>query len=144
MYIVFPFRQPGPLPMIQMRRLLIAASLAALLLGCGPPPNITVTGTVLKDGKPLVVGPTGVLQVTLMPDVGPDEDYTSIRGECDREGHFTIQDVPPGKYKVGVEQFDPTPQVDKLNGAFHPGLGKFKREIDGKAPLEIELAKPEA
>lgn len=129
--------------MILKFRLLIPVSLAALLSGCGPPPNITVTGTVLRDGKPLTVGPTGVLQVTLMPDVGPDEDYTSKIGECNREGHFTIGDVPPGKYKVGVEQFDPTPQVDKLNGAFHAGSSKIKRDLDGKAPLAIDLAKPE-
>src|SRR5688572_12052912 len=130
--------------MLRQFCLLIPVLLVALFTGCGPPPNVTVTGTVLKDGKPLVVGPTGVLQVTLMPDVGPDEEYTSKIGECDREGKFTITDVPPGKYKVGVEQFDPTPQVDKLNGVFHPGAGKIKREIDGKAPLEIDLAKPEA
>ena len=84
-----------------------------------------------------------VLQVTLRPDVGPDEDYTSKIGECDREGKFTITDVAPGNYKVGIEQFDPTPQVDKLNGVFHPSSSKIKRTIDGQAPLAIDLAKPE-
>jgi hypothetical protein len=129
--------------MIRKFCLLIAILPAAVVVGCGPPPNVTVTGTVMKGGKPISVGPTGVLQVTLMPDVGPDEEYTSRIGECDREGHFTITDVPPGKYKVGVEQFDPTPQVDKLNGAFQAGASKIKRDLDGKAPLEIDLARPE-
>jgi len=121
----------------------LGVPLLLLVAGCGPPPNVTVTGTILKGGQPIQVSPTGVLQVTLRPDVGEDEEYTSKIGECDRAGSFRITDVPPGKYKVGIEQFDPTPQIDKLNGAFHPGSSKIKRDIDGKVPLSIDLAKPE-
>jgi hypothetical protein len=129
--------------MIRLPEFALSVSLLALAAGCGPPPNVTVTGTVLKGGQPIQVGPTGVLQVTLLPDVGPEEEYTSRIGECDRSGNFQIVDVPPGKYKIGVEQFDPTPQTDKLNGAFVAGHGKIKRDLDGKAPLNIDLAKPE-
>ena len=36
----------------------------------------------------------------------------------------------------------PNPQIDKLNGAFRAGGSKIIREIDGKMPLDIDLAKP--
>ncbi len=110
--------------------------------GCKREANITVTGRVLKNGQPLVVGPTGNLQITLVPDLPPDEHYTSRIGECDKEGNFTITNVKPGRYKIGVEQFDPNPQTDKFNGAFAASGGKILRELDGKGPVVIELTKP--
>jgi hypothetical protein len=111
--------------------------------GCGGPKNVTVTGTVLSNGKPVALSPTGTLQVTLMPDVPPDSQYTTFVNDCDKEGKFTIENVPPGKYKIGIEQLDPTPQSDKLNGKFSAANTKIIREIDGKQPLVIDLAKPE-
>jgi hypothetical protein len=120
--------------------------IVAMLLpfGCNRQTNVTVTGTVVRGGQPLKVGPTGVLQITLKPDVGEGEQFTPKTSECDRAtGKFVIPDVRPGKYKVGVQQFDPTPQVDKLNGGFLPDKNKIVREIDGKTPLTIDLDKPE-
>jgi hypothetical protein len=111
--------------------------------GCGKKQNVTVTGTVLRGGQPLKVSPSGVLQVTLVPDMEGDENFTSAIAECDRAtGAFKILDVVPGKYKIGVEQFDPNPQTDKFNAAFRADTGKIVREIDGKEPLTIDLAKP--
>jgi hypothetical protein len=115
-----------------------------LFLGCGRKANVTVKGTVVRGGQPLPVSKTGVLQVTLRPDLGEGEQYTPKVAECDRAtGQFVIPDVPPGKYKVGVEQFDPNPQTEKLNHAFTADKGKFIRDIDGKEPLVIDLAKPQ-
>lgn len=118
---------------------LIAVGLSA---GCKRESNVTVTGRVLKNGQPLAVGPTGNVQVTLVPDVSADEHYTSSIGECDKQGNFTIPNVKPGRYKIGVEQYDPNPQTDKLNGAFMAASGKIIRDLDGKAPVVIELTKP--
>lgn len=126
----------------------VRLALAGLLLlpllfsGCKRDNKVTVTGTVTRGGKPLALSPTGVLQVTLVPDVPEDQAYTSSIAECDKAGSFTIMDVTPGKYRIGVEQFDPTPQVDKLNSAFRADTGKIIRDIDGKAPLQIDLANP--
>ncbi len=129
--------------MIQMRgpEWLILAGVMACV-GCGGEELVTVTGSVSKGGQVLKTGPTGYVQVTLMPDVGADESYTSRIGECDKEGKFTITEVKPGKYKVGVEQFDPTPQTDKLNSVFAAQNGKIVRVLDGKAPLVIDLNQP--
>ena len=128
------------------RRAVIAglALIVVLVVGCNRQKTATVTGTVVRGGQPIAVSGTGVLQITLVPDVGPSENYTSKMAECDRAtGKFQIPDVKPGKYKIGVEQFDPSPLSDKLNGAFRAENGKIAREIDGKTPLMIDLAKPE-
>src|SRR4029079_9637687 len=99
---------------------------------------------IVRNGQPLKLSPTGILQVTLKPDVSEGEQLTPKTTECDRNtGKFEIRDVRPGKYKIGVQQFDPNPQVDKLNGGFLPDKGKIVRDIDGKSPLTIDLDKPE-
>lgn len=117
--------------------------LAGLALpGCGGPKNVTVTGSVLRGGKPLPLSKTGVVQVTLMPDVGPDDPYTTYIGRCEPDGSFKIEEVPPGRYKIGIEHLDPSPQDDQLRGNFRAEHGKIIREIDGKAPLVIDLTNP--
>ena len=119
-------------------------ALVAISPGCNRgPQTVTVTGRILRGGQPLAVGPTGYVQVMLLPDVGADVHYTTRVGRCEKDGTFVIPEVQPGKYKIGVEQCDPTPQSDKLNGAFRAGDSKIIRDVDGKTPIEIDLAKPE-
>jgi hypothetical protein len=111
--------------------------------GCEQRPRlVTVTGSVVRAGQPMAVSNTGYVQVMLLPDVGADENYTTRVGRCEKDGTFKITEVPPGKYKIGIEQFDPNPQIDKLNGAFRAGDSKIVVNIDGKAPLNLDLAKP--
>lgn len=130
--------------LIRQRAIVVAiAAIFAVGVGCNRQKNATVIGTVVKGGQPIAVSGTGVLQITLVPDVGAAENYTSKIAECDRTtGKFQILDVKPGKYKIGIEQFDPSPLADKLNGAFRAESGKIVREVDGKKPLTIDLAKP--
>lgn len=125
-------------------KLLPVSLLAAawLLVGCGPPPNVTATGTVVQGGQPIKLGPTGVIQITLKPDVPADKEFTTIPGRCEN-GNFTIPNVPPGKYVIGIEILDPNPMSDKLNGKLTYNYSPIKREIDGKAPLTIDVAKPQ-
>lgn len=113
----------------------------SLSLGCNQQRKVTVTGSVVQGGKAIACSATGYVQVTLMPDVGSQE-YTTRQARCENDGSFKIVEVPPGKYKIGVEQWDPNPQIDKLKGAFRVGDSKVIRDIDGKTPLAIDLAKP--
>ena len=134
------------LPSIHRQAALMAllAGVLGVAQGCNNgPKTVTARGTVLRNGQPLPLGKTGVVQVTLIPDVGPDEQYTPYVGRCDGTGKFEVLEVPPGRYKVGIEQLDPTPQDDKLRGQFAYANAKYKREVDGKKPIEIDLAKPE-
>ncbi len=112
--------------------------------GCGKKINtVTVTGSVVRNGQPIPLSKNGYVQVTLQPDLPPGAPFTPKMAECDKAtGKFEIHDVKPGKYKVGVQQFDPDPTSDKLNGAFHVDKSKIIRDIDGKTPLDIDLAKP--
>jgi hypothetical protein len=126
------------------------AAVAGLLLvfilcsGCGKSAStITVSGAVLRNGQPLPLSRNGYVQVTLHPDLPEGTPFTPKFAECDKAtGKFQIHQVLPGKYKVGIEQFDPDPTSDKLNGAFRAATSKIIREIDGKEPIVIDLAKP--
>jgi hypothetical protein len=127
-------------PSLMLRVILLAA--LANFHGCeSKPRTVTVTGSVTRGGQPLPVSKTGYVQIMLLPDVGADEHYTTRVGRCEKDGTFAIPEVPPGKYRIGIEQFDPNPQIDKLNGAFRAGDSKVIREIDGKTPIDIDLAK---
>ena len=119
-------------------------AIVAILHGCNSKPStVTVTGSVTRSGQPIPVSKTGYVQIMLLPDVGADEQYTTRVGRCENDGKFVIPEVKPGKYKIGVEQLDPTPQSDKLNGAFRAGDSKIIRDVDGKTPINIDLAKPQ-
>jgi hypothetical protein len=118
-------------------------AILAIMHGCDSKPRtVTVTGSVTRGGQPLPVSKTGYVQVMLLPDVGADEQYTTRVGRCEKDGTFMIPEVQPGKYKIGIEQLDPNPQSDKLNGAFRAGDSKIIRDVDGKTPINIDLAKP--
>ena|SRR5437868_10413245 len=112
----------------------------ALPAGCNQKKLVNVTGSVLRNGQPLVCSPTGHVMITIVPDVGGDEQYTTRVAYCEKDGSFTIPQVMPGKYRIGVEQPDPNPQTDKLNAVYRAGDSKVVREVDGKTPLNIDLA----
>jgi hypothetical protein len=131
------------LQMAQRSVLAVTLMIFASAFGCNQKPRtVTVTGSVLRGGQPIAVSNTGYVQIMLLPDVGADEQYTTRVGRCEKDGTFTMPEVPPGKYKIGIEQFDPNPQIDKLNGAFRAGDSKIICDVDGKTPLHFDLAKP--
>ena len=110
--------------------------------GCKQENKVTVTGSVVRGGQPIACSANGYVQVILQPDVDAGEQYTTRTARCEKDGTFKIIEVSLGKYKVGIEQLDPNPQIDKLKGEFRAGESKVIRDIDGKAPLTIDLAKP--
>src|SRR5438046_893871 len=67
---------------------LFVGLVAALLFlpGCNQQNKITVSGSVLRNGQSISVSPTGYVQVTLMPDVGADEQYTTRQARCEKDG----------------------------------------------------------
>jgi hypothetical protein len=121
--------------------LVVVLAVGLVLAGCEKSP-VKVTGTVLRDKKPIPVGPTGAVQVILVPDVPPGTEYTTYVARCQPDGKFEILNVKPGKYKIDVEVLDPDPQTDKLNGEFSGDRTPIRRDVDGKKPIEIDLANP--
>jgi hypothetical protein len=119
----------------------VVLSLSLLAVGCQPSAT-KITGKVVRDGKPIPLSPTGVIQVTLTPDVAPGTPFTPYIARCEPDGSFMVPEIKPGKYKIAVEQLDPDPQTDKLEGAFSKAKTPIVRDIDGKKPIEIDLAHP--
>lgn len=117
----------------------LCLALGAVASGCGGSGAVKVTGKVTSGGQPLV-SKTGHVQVTLIP-AEPGANYSTYPASpANPDGTFEILNVPPGKYKVAVEQLD-TPQSDALKGAFNAQKTKIIRDIDGSKPLDIDLAK---
>lgn len=63
------------------------------------------------------------------------------------DGSFSVggrsgSGLPPGRYRIGVEQWDPYPHVDKLKRKFSPTTSKIIRTIDG-SPIELDVSRPE-
>jgi hypothetical protein len=50
--------------------------------------------------------------------------------------------IPPGMYKITVEQFDPFPTTGKLGGQFNERNSKIEREVTGSDHFDIDLDKP--
>src|SRR4051794_28644883 len=106
----------------------------AVFLGCSKKTKtVTVTGSVVRSGQPISLGPNGYIELTLQPDLPPEVAFTPKTTECDRTtGKFTVPNVVPGRYKIGIRQLDPDPINDKLKGAFAASSGKIIRDLDGK------------
>lgn len=113
-----------------------------MVAGCGAK-KVTVNGKVTRKGEPIKMGTNGYFQVTLIPVVEKGKNYTTIPGRSDADGAFVIENVPAGKYRIAIQQFDPNPQQDALGGQFSEEKTKIVRDIDGKSPIEIDLNKPE-
>lgn len=127
--------------------------LTAVLLGCTAcnsstgPQLVECRGTLLKDGNPLEVSGrdigVGMVSIDFIPVDATGPAPQSYGAKADAQGKFSIPGgMLPGKYKVAVRQWDPYPNVDKLNGAFAEDKTSLVREIDGKSEINIDLARP--
>src|SRR5437016_10324476 len=128
------------------RRFRVAALLvlAVVLSGCSVAGGrkVKVTGKVLNNGQPLkITEGKGEVRVTLLPVVEPGKPYDTFMGKAGADGSFEIPNVPAGKYKVGVEHLDPSPQQDQLHGKFSPLNTPIIRDLDGKEPLNVDVSK---
>ena|SRR5947209_5216493 len=112
--------------------------------GCGSHPKVTVTGKVMKNGQPLKVSKQGAIQVIFIPIVegasGPPA--VTYPAQVNNEaGTYEIKDIPTGKYKVSVCQFDPMPVNDLLKGEFQGEKTPITKEVTGKEPIDIDVGK---
>jgi hypothetical protein len=65
---------------------------------------------------------------------------------ADDEGHFDLPGpdgtgLPPGKYRIGVRQWDPYPNLDQLKGRFDAKTSPIVRDVTGDEII-IDLAQP--
>ncbi len=129
-------------------RLLALLGLAACLAlaGCSGAKRCKVSGTLTRGGKPLEVHPmTGKLMVVFRgigDGATTDPQYAIVKPD----GSFTVpgpdgKGIPPGKYRITVEQFDPFPTTDKLGGKFNERNSKIEREVTGNDHFDLDLDK---
>jgi hypothetical protein len=123
--------------------LLVLAGLT--LPGCSKRPKVTITGKVMKNGQPLKVSKQGAIQVIFLPIVEgssgpPAVTYPALVNS--QEATYEVKDIPTGKYKVSVSQFDPMPVNDLLKGQFQGEQSPITREVTGNQAIDIDVAKP--
>jgi len=114
--------------------------------------TVDCKGKLLKGGKPLEVAQRelglGQVAIEFIPLPAPDAAGAPASTErfgttVDAQGNFSRPGgIPPGQYKVAVRQWDPLPNVDKLNGAFAEDKTPLLRTIDGKSEIVIDLDQP--
>lgn len=138
-----------------LRCLTLLLATLPLFVGCGggdAEETVTARGRLTNAGQPLTVQGMdvgiGMIQVEFYR-IGPDGKQleTPETATVDADGYFNVTGrgggLPPGKYKIAVRQWDPYPQVDKLQGRFDAQNSPIVREITGDGDLLIDLSKPE-
>ncbi len=111
-------------------------------------PVVVVQGRLTKGGQPLLVDKAqyGDYARVVVRFIRTDAT-ASYEATVDETGFFNIsgadgRGIPPGEYKIAVYQWDPAPEVDKLQGAFDDTNTKIIRQVTGGAPIEIDLDNP--
>jgi len=112
-----------------------------VLAGCGGgqvvPKGVIVTGTVVQNGKTLdvpnrEVGLGNVL-ISLVPLGQSQAQATVEHAMADKDGAFKVigrgRGVPPGKYRLAVQQQDRGPGSEMLKGDFS----------DKTSPMEVAI-----
>ena len=122
-------------------RLVLGLTLLVALTGCsGKRSNIT--GTITRDGKPLVIeSEEGHLLVLFVPEKWKSSSQV-FRAEVDRStGSYTISEIRAGRYLVAIQQFDER-HNDALDSKYDPSKSPLRFDVteDGQV-IDIDLPK---
>ena len=128
---------------ISVLLLVVFSATAALLLWRLYTPTHTICGTITRDGQPLVwKSDKGVLDVKFVP-LDRDADANVYRAETDlAAGTYTIAGIPPGSYRVSIQQMDPYPTHDLLGFVLSMSGSQIFRDVvkDGEV-IDIDIPK---
>ena len=131
--------------------MVIWLALGVLIPACssGPKP-LKVTGQLKNNDKPYTAPKGAMVTIVFAPVVeagAPFDTYPAIFKREDSS--FTVpgkseQGIPPGKYRISVQQFvaDPTAQINEMNARFSPEKSAIVRDVADETPIIIDLAKP--
>jgi hypothetical protein len=126
----------------------------ALVVGCGDddgPPRLQIHGHLTNAGEPLRVAGAdvglGMVVVEFYPldEKGQPPTEPLETAHVPASGEFNLVDgIPPGRYRIAVRQWDPYPQVDRLENRFDVHNTKIVRDLtDQTETLEIDVSRPE-
>jgi hypothetical protein len=137
---------------LSVRSLLFCAALVVVVSGCpsSGPPAYEVKGTVLQNGKPMLVKSIngqrlGVLKISLIKQDGVDP-LGSRSANIREDGTFAFEgDMRPlaGTHKVCIEWKDDFSSPDKLGKKFDEKNSKIVRKFPEDKELNIDVSKPE-
>lgn len=107
-------------------------------------PTYTVAGVVTRDGKPLVwKTDAGRLEVKFVP-LDRQRDTNVYRAmETDRDGAYTIRNIPAGSYRVSIQQQDPDARYDLFRFALSLDKSPILRDVltdDDALNIDIDSA----
>lgn len=99
-----------------------------------------VTGTITRQGKPLLWEQEGghLLVIFVPEDRRPNEN--PIRAESDRAtGKYQIPELRAGTYRVAIHMFDDR-HMDALNNKFDPGNSPLRVTVsDSDQVIDVDI-----
>jgi hypothetical protein len=113
--------------------------LVVLVSGCGP--KYTVSGKVMRGGKPIEWhhSEDRLLLVHFAP-VDRDSNRALYPAKTNAaDGTYTITGLPAGSYLVAVHIWDPHPKVETLNYAYTLAKSPLRFEVTGNCEHNIDL-----
>jgi hypothetical protein len=123
--------------------LLVIAGAAAFVAWSMYDPRCSISGTVTRDGKPLEWKTDhGVLLVLFVPlDRERDRNvYRALKTDA-RTGQYAIDNIPPGSYRVSIQQQDPDSRYDLLHFTLSIKDSPIIKEVTGDEVIDINIAK---
>jgi hypothetical protein len=121
-------------------RVALGLTLIVALTGCGR--RTDISGTITRDGKPLVWKSEGGHLLVLFVPENRSKDGEVYRAETNREaGTYRVSELKAGKYLVAIHQFDERHQ-DALGNKYDPHHSPLRCEVleDGQV-IDFDLPK---
>jgi len=123
------------------RTLLVPALFALLLAGCGTK-EVTITGTLLKEGKPMIVSQDTYVTLSFIPESGQgekaDQKVSSYSAKFDQKtGTYSVK-LPPGKYRTKLVIALPPKTPGKLN-MLPPIDSAVTHDLTKNQTLDVEV-----
>jgi len=137
--------------MRKMPFLVLWLTLGFLIPACsGSPKPLKVSGQLKNNDKPYTAPKGAMVTIEFTPVVEAGTPFDRYPAKFNREdSSFTVagrseQGIPPGKYRISVQQFvsDPTAQINEMNARFTAEKSAIVREVADETPIIIDLAKP--
>jgi hypothetical protein len=115
----------------------------AAVSGCGGGKTLA-RGKLVSNGQPVTVSDKGVIVIRFYAETDRTKGQP-FPAETRPDGTFTVvgrdrHGIPPGKYLVSVEAFDPYPRHDKLGGKYRPDATPLTAEV-GKGDVTLEVGR---
>ena len=125
--------------MTSLRMLMCSLLLLSLAVGCEKK-EPEIKGTLTQNGQPLTVSDKGDIQIQFVQESGGGLTGKVFMGTLDKSTGQYVAQIPPGDYRVVVQQLDPYPNVDKLKGKFTQAKTPIKKTVVGGETVDIELS----